>query len=270
MRENDSQSESIGPHGKETSLLNMRLLYLCCLSAFFAASTVAAQKEIASSAPLYVRTNSFGFLFAYSNDSSHMLIGEAQRRKILNIGASYTRRLVLSRFVNWQYDGEVLPVALNSDPITTLTLTMPSYSDPSETVSTTYVGPTIYACQASSGTVNIDGETATYVTTCSRRWVYGVGLSPVGFRWNFLPRRSLQPLLVAHGGFMVSTQQIPITYAGTFNFTFDIGTGFEWYRSDNRSLRFEMRYHHISNADTATVNPGIDNGLFQVSYVFGR
>lgn len=62
----------------------------------------------------------------------------------------------------------------------------------------------------------------------------------------------------------------PVYYAGSFNFTFDLGAGFEWYRSGNQSVRVQYRYHHISNHETAMYNPGIDNGVLQVAYVFGR
>jgi hypothetical protein len=37
-----------------------------------------------------------------------------------------------------------------------------------------------------------------------------------------------------------------------------------------RSIQAEYRYHHISNHDTANANPGIDNGVFKLSYAFGR
>jgi opacity protein-like surface antigen len=69
---------------------------------------------------------------------------------------------------------------------------------------------------------------------------------------------------------MYSTQPIPIIQAGSFNFTFDLGAGFEIYRTLHRSIRVEYRYHHISNHNTAQENPGIDSGLFQASYAFGR
>jgi opacity protein-like surface antigen len=72
-----------------------------------------------------------------------------------------------------------------------------------------------------------------------------------------------------HGGYMYSTQPIPVNEAGSFNFTFDVGAGFELYRSQNRSIRAEYRYHHISNHGTATYNPGIDSGMFQLTYSFG-
>ena len=69
---------------------------------------------------------------------------------------------------------------------------------------------------------------------------------------------------------MYSTQPIPTPDAGSFNFTFDFGTGFELYRSSTKSIRAEYRYHHISNHNTSYTNPGIDSGLFQLTYSFGR
>jgi hypothetical protein len=44
----------------------------------------------------------------------------------------------------------------------------------------------------------------------------------------------------------------------------------ELYRDKTRSIRAEYRYHHISNHGTAEENPGIDNGLVQITYSFGR
>ncbi|MGA2276685.1 MAG: acyloxyacyl hydrolase [Terracidiphilus sp.] len=98
----------------------------------------------------------------------------------------------------------------------------------------------------------------------------GEAISPVGFQWNFMPRHKLQPFFIGHGGYMYSTQPIPISTAGSFNFTFDFGAGVELYRSKTRSVRAEYRIHHISNHWTAHDNPGIDNGLFQLTYSFGH
>jgi hypothetical protein len=69
---------------------------------------------------------------------------------------------------------------------------------------------------------------------------------------------------------MFSAHNIPVSLAGSFNFTVDAGGGVEYFRTHSQSIRFQWRYHHTSNHDTADYNPGIDNGLFQVSYVFGR
>jgi hypothetical protein len=232
----------------------------------------------------FARKNTFSFLGAYSNDSSHMLLGVAENRKLLDIGAGYSRRLFVDRIVNWQYSFEILPVALDSDPLqvnsqtTTLVFTN---GMPTQTFAGVLSNPTGLACAPSTTTqiysiyqiptqTLIGTETVVNVFTCSRRWVIGEAISPIGFQWNFMPRHKLQPIVGGHGGYMYSTQPIPTQDAGSFNFTFDVGAGFELYRSKSRSIRAEYRYHHISNHDTAYDNPGIDNGVLQLTYSFGR
>lgn len=219
---------------------------------------------------LYARRNTLGVLAAYSGDSSHILMGVAENRKLLNLGVSYSRRLFLDHVVNWQYDGELMPVALESDPVQ-ITTSVYTFTNPTETFTETTSTPTLQACQPSSGSGTIpDDVTYTYVSTCTRRWVIGEAISPVGFRWNFLPRHRVQPLLVGHGGYMYSTQQVPVNDAGSFNFTFDFGAGFEFYRTHHQSIRAAYSYHHLSNHNTAMENPGVDNGVLQVTYCFGR
>ena len=251
-------------------MLSARLLLLCCLPLLLATSSIAvAQKEVPPQTPLYARTNSFGIFSAYSNTSSSILLGEARQRKLLEVGASYSRRIVLNRKLNWQYDGEILPLVFNSDPVETITFVV-TYDNPPTTTTTISTDVPTAACHYETFTASGSDSSFTATITCSRRWVYGGGISPIGFRWNLLPQRKLQPFFVGHGGFLETIDAIPIRLAGSFNFTFDLGAGFEWYRSHSLSWRAEYRYHHISNALTAPQNPGIDSGLFQVSYVFGR
>ncbi len=220
----------------------------------------------------YARKNSFGALIAYSNDSSHVLLGDAERRKLLNIGVSYSRRLLLTHFLDWQYDGELLPVALESDP---LTRRVNVQSSPTNSTIVDDLESPMLTCTPIVNPYTYEWNGVTYAGvdtfTChGRQWTIGEAISPVGFQWNFLPRRKIQPLLEGHGGYMYSTQPIPVSYAGSFNFTFDLGGGVEYFQSHSRSIRVEYRYHHTSNHNTANQNPGIDNGLFQVSYLFGR
>lgn len=254
---------------QKTRALHPCSFHIVCLALFtlFFFRECVAQSEPA----LYAHTNSFGILTAYSNDSSHILLGQAEQRKILNFGVSYSRKLWAGKFVNWQYDGEILPIALDSDPVQVTTETV-NFTNPPITVTSIMDTPTLTACHPSSGsgTFGPTGPTYSYVNTCSRRWVMGEGISPIGFQWNFLPRHKLQPIIEGHGGYMYSTQAIPVQGAGSFNFTFDLGAGFELYRTRTRSIRAEYRYHHISNNYTAIENPGIDSGVFQLSYVFGH
>jgi hypothetical protein len=213
----------------------------------------------------------FGILAAWSPDSSHILMGEAENRILINLGGSYSRRLLINHVMSWQYDAELMPIVLESDPIST------GVTDQTLPTPGTYVfanGPVVQCLsQATSYDVTVNGVTYTGTETirCTgRRWTIGEAMSPVGFRWNFRPRRPIEPFLDGHGGLMYTTQPIPVTAAGSFNFTFDFGAGVELYRSARRSIRAELRFHHISNHDTATANPGIDNVLYQVTYAFGR
>lgn len=220
----------------------------------------------------YGRLNSFGVFAAYSGDSSHMILGVAEKRKLLNIGVSYSRRLWMYHGMVWQYDGELIPVALEGDPNSREIIT--EFAPTSQTA-VLNGGPIIFCAPLTQEYSFEDAEGVVHSGAISqfchgRQWTVGQAMLPVGFQWNFLPRHKIQPIFTAHIGYMYSTQPIPVALAGSFNFTFDFGGGVEVFRSRSRSVRVEYRYHHISNHDSAYQNPGIDNGLFQVGYVFGR
>jgi hypothetical protein len=246
----------------------------CCAGALtLALFGPCLRAQIRPESPYYDRVNVLGIFAAYSNDSSHILLGQAEQRKILNIGGSYTRRLLANHVLNWQYSGELLPVALESDPLSreVVQQTAPTAG------SYIYVNqPPLIKCTPTLVAYNValpDGDTfaGTQTYTCyGRRWTIGEAISPVGFQWNFATRRRLEPFVSAHGGYMYSTRPIPVDVAGSFNFTFDLGVGLELYRSHTQSIRAEYRFHHISNHGTAYENPGIDNGVLQVTYTFGR
>jgi opacity protein-like surface antigen len=249
----------------------------CCLPLtlllILMAITTRTMAQSPDTSPWFGRKNTFSFFAAYSNDSSHIFLGNAANRKLLDFGAGYNRRLFLNRIVNWQYSGELLPVALESDPLEVETVQQTS---PTVVNSTFNLGSQALNCTRQSISYSFTTPAGvTYAGTesffCSgRQWTIGEGISPVGFQWNFMTRQKIQPFLIGHGGYMYSTQPIPLSMAGSFNFTFDLGAGVEIYRNKTRSIRVEYRYHHISNHDTSMENPGIDNGLFQVGYSFGR
>lgn len=263
------------PHN---AMHRIRLAALLALMVF--ASNAFTQVKPAAY-PYYSRANTFGLFGEYSNDSSHIVLGNAEQRKLLNFGGMYSRRLLIGRIVDWQYLAELRPVMLESDPVYNETFVVTS--PPSQAGTFTARGLTYaQACHPFSETFTnvVDGVTysETETVTCGRRWTFGEGFSPIGFKWNFLPRHRLQPVFTGLGGYMFSTQPIPVSGAGSFNFTFEFGVGFEFYRSrdrsgsrfGNRSIRAEYRYHHISNHDTAAANPGIDSGMLQITYAFGR
>jgi hypothetical protein len=260
---------------RESASLPAHARHLCLITLFAlvtGAATASAQ-AVPPVSPYYARTNTFSIFSAYSGDSSHILLGSTENRKLLDFGVAYGHKLYLNHIVNWQYNGELLPVALESDPEFQLAYhqTYPSV----RTYDMYILQATGHCVSGGSGTYtmgfgDVITSSGTFTTSCTRRWTMGEGISPVGFQWNFLPRNKLQPFFIGHGGYMYSTQPIPVPEAGSFNFTFDFGAGFELYRSMTRSVRAEYRIHHISNHGTADQNPGIDSGLFQLTYSFGR
>ncbi|MBB6145437.1 hypothetical protein HNQ77_003398 [Silvibacterium bohemicum] len=244
----------------------IRSLFLPILL-WFAAGAFA---QTAAPPVIYSRLNSFGFFGEYSNDSSHILIGVAENRKLLDFGGTYSRRVLLNRIVDGQYMAELRPVMLESDPVyhVVLTSTLPPGFSAVENL--TYGQHCAPGSFTFSGTSQGTPYSETETITCGRRWIFGEGFSPLGFKWNFRPRHRIQPVFTTLAGYMFTTEPIPVSTAGSWNFTFEFGAGFEFYRSATRSIRAEYRFHHISNAYTADSNPGIDNGMFQVTYAFGR
>ncbi len=252
----------------------VRAFLLLALASFAAAA--AAQSPDAN--PFFERKNTFSVFGAYSNDSSHMLMGYAGGRKLLDIGAGYSRRLFVNHVVNWQYSGEILPVALENDLLgqqvdhqtQPTVMTFPAHSIGQVISCAVITTPYNYTIPNPSGSGSTT-YSGTLVQSCAgHQWNIGEAISPIGFQWNFLPRLKMQPFFIGHGGYMYSTKPIPVIYAGSFNFTFDVGAGVELYRSKTQSVRAEYRFHHISNHGTAQYNPGIDNGLFQITYSFGH
>ncbi len=243
----------------------------CITLALILLALTVASAQTPKENSYFARVNTLGVFSAYSNDSSHMLLGYAENRKLLSFGVSYSRRLILNRKINWQYNAELIPVAVESDPVVHYV-----FHETSPFVFTfddDRLQP--QACVPQSGSYSYtygDGTTLSYTftATCKRRWVMGEAMSPAGLQLNLLPRRKTQPFIDVHGGYMYSTQPIPVTSAGSFNFTFDLGAGIEIYRSKTRSIRAEYRYHHISDKNMASANPGIDSGILQITYALGR
>ncbi len=236
--------------------------------------------------PYYSRRNTFSFFTEYSPNSSHIIQGDAQNRRLFTLGAAYSRRLWLGRAADFQYLIELRPVMIESDPVVANTGTATVSSDPVAVFNGTFpykysyvqasaCHPSVYKGGANdlfptyTVTVTLTGQ-----LTCSRQTTFGEGFSPIGFKVNFAPRHRIQPVLTALAGYMFSTQPIPVPDAGSYNFTYEFGAGFEVFRSrehlGKRSVRLEYRFHHFSNAYTASENPGVDSQLVQASYSFGR
>jgi len=201
----------------------------------------------------------------YSNDSSHIFLGQEQNRKIAGIGVEYSLRLAHLRHFDFSYEADLLPLTFVRDPVVSGVSTVVITGIPPVTTgipfSGSFSGPTMADCK--SGTTVVTGNlpnNASYVQTttqqCGSRWTYAGGISPMGLRFGFAKRHRLQPLLVNN--------------SARFNFTFEGGAGVEWFNGQRRSWALDYRVHHLSNAYRGMYNPGIDSSVFRVSYRFGR
>lgn len=253
-------------------MLRIGFFRTTCFCLFLLLTLVGGRGQTVPDVPYFAHRQSFGIVAQYSNDSSHILIGQAEQRKILNLGVSYSRRLMLGRVVNWQYDAQIFPVALESDPMSAF---ITNETSPNTGTYTGYGLPPMTKCAPFTAAYDYAIAGVTYAGTqtvfCSgRRWTIGEGMSPIGMQWNFRPRTKVQPFFAGHGGYLYTTKPVPISDAGSFNFTFDLGAGVEIYRTRSQSIRVEYMYHHISDDYTSQENPGVDSGVLQLSYVFGR
>lgn len=94
----------------------------------------------------------------------------------------------------------------------------------------------------------------------------GWGMSPIGY---FLVRpvnRFFHPFVQTTGGFIQMDKTFPTDLGRKLNFTFDItfGTRMPVYR--NYLLTLGYKFHHISNAQTGTENPGLDSNFLFLSF----
>ncbi len=85
---------------------------------------------------------------------------------------------------------------------------------------------------------------------------YGVGLSPLVWRWNFEPRRRYAPFTELSGGLLFTSRPVPPGTARA-NFTAHAGGGVRVLVFPDQALVIEYRLDHISNGNRLEKNPGV-------------
>lgn len=102
-----------------------------------------------------------------------------------------------------------------------------------------------------------------------RETVYGAGMNPLITKWNFSGTRKYKPYVELGGGMLITVADVPqFTYK--FNFTPQFVVGTHYLTSRNRSISFDVKYLHVSNAGLAALNPGINTVQFAVGYHWFR
>lgn len=253
---------------------SIRWMVAVCL---LASASGAIAQEGSNFEDSYSRKIGWTLFAEYSPTSTHILMGRAQDRELVDAGGALTLRVARFWGSALNYQIEVRPVLFESDPLgiteTSGTYTIAGQGPLQEQNVQASVVPG--SCTPASGQISfsIPGEESyvgTYTIKCGRQWTFGQSFSPIGFKYSLLTRHKLQPFVIGTLGYMYTSRPVPLPQAESFNFAFDFGAGIELYRSKKRSVSIECRYHHFSNRDTAEANPGVDNVMYKLSYSFGR
>jgi hypothetical protein len=93
---------------------------------------------------------------------------------------------------------------------------------------------------------------------------YGIGLNPLGLKWNFVPRGSIVPYFELGGGTLFTSHDVPAG-TGRVNFTSDAALGFH-HLGEKFTWSLDVRYMHISNAGLTTPNPGINTVQMRLGF----
>ena len=215
-----------------TNRLSLRVIYSCLLLLTLSvvvlpqapdnSSSNASSAAQSTTEGIQKRWNEFGVWGSISFNSP-TLIGKTANARFGNIGLRYGRVLAASKTVAFEWTIDAVPVAVLSN---------------------------IRFAVVPSG--------SGFVITQTRKSVYAWGLSPIGLKFNFRRNRRVQPFAQTTGGFLYFNEQVPLAGAARFNFTFDFSGGVQIVNRNRRAFTIGYKYQHISNADRANFNPGVD------------
>jgi opacity protein-like surface antigen len=203
------------------------LMSWCLPSA--AQSAVPKHTVVTSTVPSSVPTalNEFGIWIGYS-PHSFVLQGTSLHRQLLLVNLQYARRLAVRGALTLKYTADIVPLALEMQP-------------------------TSYYIVHRSVLKNRAGT------------IFGAGANPFGLQLNIGHKR-VQPFINSSAGFLYFDRQVPSPASSQFNFTFNFGGGIQFFTASRRSFTVGYKYHHLSNAETGTINPGIDSNLIYLGF----
>ena len=95
---------------------------------------------------------------------------------------------------------------------------------------------------------------------------YAFGLSPFGFELATPAERRVAVYGAAAAGGLVFNRPVPVPEAQRINFTLEYGGGALVRVGRAHWVRAGYKYHHLSNAYTARLNPGVDGHVLYAGY----
>jgi Lipid A 3-O-deacylase (PagL) len=96
--------------------------------------------------------------------------------------------------------------------------------------------------------------------------VYGWGVSPIGFSFQFLPSNKLHPFLNMAGGFLYFEKPVPSPDGTRWNYTATAGGGIRFPIS-NFFFDAGYMFHHISNGKGQLQNPSLNTHIIYMGFV---
>lgn len=206
---------------------------------------------------------SYGVSGTYSPDSSHILIGDSEQRRVWTLGGEYSHVLRQGPWFRFDYEASVMPVWEERDPTVTGTEFFVS-------------GQAIVTNQAPVRVVDVTNKPVGSILTGSGSFApvyalfgtentYAAAITPLGVRVSAMPHWRVQPTFAVDLGFVFGSRAIPIDGATQFNYLFALGPGIQFYSGAHTSWRVEYLYRHVSNAGQGDQNPGIDQGVLRVT-----
>jgi hypothetical protein len=211
---------------------------------------------------------SFGLSTTYSGDSSHILIGESEQRRIWTAGIEYTRLIHQNPHFRLDYEGSILPVFEETDP----TVVGTSFTSSGQTIVTTQPPVRVVSVtHAPVGSIlTASGALAPVYALFGKQNTYAAAVTPLGARFSAMPRWRLQPSVAFDTGFVVSSRAIPVGDSARFNYLLAFGPGLQFFGDNHISWRVEYLYRHLSNAGQGDQNPGIDQGVVRITVSLHR
>ena len=114
------------------------------------------------------------------------------------------------------------------------------------------------------------GGTAQVREETGSKPVYGAGATPFGFKIRLGSSPKARLFAATSVGALWFTRNMPIPNAAKFNYSLEYGAGIELGALSKRVMILGYKFHHLSNANKAAVNPGLDSDVIYVGVSHAR
>ena len=96
--------------------------------------------------------------------------------------------------------------------------------------------------------------------------VWGAGISPIGLMFKTSDQKRVNFEYGITSGIVYMNKFFPTDRSRRLNYTIDLSISVEKKIFEQSALVFGYKFHHISNAQTGSQNPGIDSNIIFISY----